>query len=143
MIFIKLVIFPPKASSAILRSLGVSLSRAWIGVFQMLDGNSIRVKGSPSGMVLDLWNPISINWDIKPRRPSRSVDLQQLSDLKSVISAPIANGIHDVPISKLASDGSFNVASIKKALQTDEQNQIDVPEAIFINLWKASIPKKM
>ena len=66
--------------------------------------------------IKDMWNSETFGWNLQPRRPLRSWEVDQWNELLSSFLAPTGNGGCDYPPWNLNSNGSFSVAYVKKAL---------------------------
>ncbi|KAA0056969.1 LINE-1 retrotransposable element ORF2 protein [Cucumis melo var. makuwa] len=77
------------------------------------------------------------------KRPLRSWELDLWNDLKGSCASVTDDSCCDKPVWKLNTNGTFSVASAKKAVHSgDPGGTSSLGQSTFQNLWRASIPKK-
>lgn len=85
-------------------------------------------------------NSETLSWIFQSKRPLQSWEANQWNEILPSTSDQIENSGSDYPTWTLNSNGSFSMASVKKALFS--LNSVDVNhnnQLVFKNLWKSSI----
>lgn len=84
-----------------------------------------------------------MNWDLYPRRPLRSVEIQTWEEFKSSLNPYIPTQGKDYPIWNLNTNRSFSIVSVQTVISDRVQvGSTNIDTKIYQDLWKSTVPEK-